>query len=164
DWRRSQDRQYHSHSSRRCRRVRRPAVRAGTPGPWNRRSEEERRRDGRSVACRLRGDRALRHSNGGVQHPDVVLVPVAREQLFGIVVTLPIEKLPHAWMATFDLRASGPPVIGEVIAAAKIGGAINQTPEIVLRFLDPRGAVVDVQIEDNAGPWLARPGEHTFRI
>ena len=71
------------------------------------------------------------------QQPDVVLVPIAREQDPAIVITFSVKTLAHARMTSLDLFACGPSVIRQVVAAVQVRRAIDHPAEIVFSCADP---------------------------
>ena len=91
-------------------------------------------------------------------------VPVAREALVGVVLALGGEELPHARVAALDLVAPRPAVVGEEVAAAARSGEVDEPAERVRRVRDAVRRVLDVEVQDDAGPRLARPGEHRLVV
>src|SRR5688500_16165759 len=84
-------------------------------------------------------------------------VPVAAEHDAWIEPLLLPEELPDPRMAGDELPRVGPAVVGQVVAAAELDGAVDETPEVGRRLRDARGCVLDVKIEDDAGPSAAGP-------
>ena len=87
-------------------------------------------------------------------------VPVAAKDRPWIEAPFFLEEFLDAWMAGGELPGIGPSVIGEVVAAAVLDRAVDQTAEIGRGFRDAFGRVLDVQVEDDAGPTLTGPREH----
>jgi hypothetical protein len=67
-------------------------------------------------------------------------------------------------MALLDLIPCGPSVIRQVVAAIQIRGAIDEASKVVFGFANARRAMIDMKIEDDAGPVFASPGQHTLIV
>src|SRR4051812_35075384 len=91
-------------------------------------------------------------------------VPIALECPGGIEPQLGCENRGKRWMRRQHLGLRRPAVIGEIIASFESQRAINQTAKRVLRVSDLSRLVVDMQVEDDAGPPLPRPGERRFVV
>ena len=85
--------------------------------------------------------------------------PVAREHTSGIEPALLGDELGQARVAADRLLCRRPPVVRQVVAAAELDRAIDQAAEVGGGSVDAVGRVVHVQVEDDARPALARPGE-----
>ena len=93
------------------------------------------------------------------EHLAIVAVPRALEPLIGIVLTLQHQKLLHLWVAALNLVAPRPAMVSQVIAAAVRDAEVDEITERCGRFLDLAWRVLDVQVEDDAGIPIARPGQ-----
>ena len=62
-------------------------------------------------------------------------------------------------MCREQLLAPREAVVGQEVAAAVAQRVIDEAPEMSGGALDVRRAVIDVQVEDDAGPGFARPGQ-----
>src|SRR6185295_15939325 len=98
------------------------------------------------------------------EHPLVVPVPLALEELVGIVLALELEEFRHLRVAGVDLAAQGEAVVGGVVAAAVAQAQVDQAPRRVGAADHAAGGVLDVQVEDDAGVGLARPGEEALAV
>src|SRR5262245_61012723 len=97
-------------------------------------------------------------------HALVMAVPLALEELVGIVFALELEELRHLRIAGIDLAAQRVAVIGRVVAAAVAQAQVDQAPQRVGAADHAAGGVLDVQVEDDAGVGLARPGEEALAV
>jgi hypothetical protein len=93
-----------------------------------------------------------------------VLVPVALEEMGGVVGSFLIEEGGHLGVAGFDLIAGGPTVVGEVVAAADIDGTVDDATKVAFGFSESGGGVIDVEVHDDAGPGFAGPGKERLII
>jgi hypothetical protein len=91
-------------------------------------------------------------------------VPVALEPLLGIVLSLEREELRDPRVASEQLLPRGPTVVREVVTPAPRAGGVDERAERVRRVRDPGGRVLDVQVEDDARPRLARPREEALLV
>src|SRR3954464_10140653 len=98
------------------------------------------------------------------EHPLVMAVPLALEEVVGIVLALELEELRHLRVAGFDLAAQGKAIVGGVVAAAVTQTEVDQAPQRIGAADDAPGGVLDVQVEDHAGVGLARPGEEALAV
>ena len=94
----------------------------------------------------------------------MMAMPVAGEEGRGIVRFFEAEEFAKARVAGFDLGARGPAVIGEIVAAALPDREVDEAAEGGLRGAEASGSVRDAKIENDAGLWLARPGEDALLI
>src|SRR5438874_1252512 len=111
----------------------------------------------------------LRHNRRPVlqqlsEHALVVAVPVALESLLGIVAPLGAEKLRELRVARLHLLARREPMVGQVVAPAVADPRVDELPEFRGRALEPRGAVVHVQVEDHARVRLFGPGKEALVV
>src|ERR1051325_10956598 len=97
-------------------------------------------------------------------HALVVPVPLALEELVRVVLALELEELRHLRVAGVDLAAQRVAVVGGVVAAAVAQPEVDQAPQRVGAADHPAGGVLDVQVEDDAGVGLARPGEEALAV
>ena len=74
------------------------------------------------------------------------------------------EEIAHGRMRGFDLRGARETVIGEEVAAAVAQRVIDEPAEMVGGARHVLAAMIDVQIEDHAGPAFARPGQRGFLL
>ena len=98
------------------------------------------------------------------EHLLVVAVPVALENLVRVVLPLQAQEFGHLRIARLDLLAGRPAVVGEEVAAAERDGAVDQAAEVSRGLADAVLGVLDVQVHDDAGPRLARPGEEALVV
>jgi hypothetical protein len=91
-------------------------------------------------------------------------IPIALEDLVRIVAALEAQELGHLRVALFDLLAARPSVVGEVIAAAELDGAVNKTAEVVGRLAQAALIMIHMQVHNDTDPRFSRPGEHAFII
>src|SRR6185295_19811056 len=98
------------------------------------------------------------------EHPLVVTVPLALEELVWIVLALELEEFLHLRIAGVDLAAQGEAVVGGVVAAAVTQAEVDQPPQRVGAADHAARGVLDVQVEDDAGVGLARPGEEALAV
>src|SRR6267142_616797 len=92
----------------------------------------------------------MRSSSSVIEHVLVVPVPVALEQLFGVVLALELEEVGELRVARVDLATQGVPVIRRVPAAAVLDAQIDQAAELVASADQAARGVLDVQVEDDA--------------
>src|SRR5262245_4393823 len=100
----------------------------------------------------------------GEEHALVVPVPLALEELFRFVRALELKDLVHLRIAGVDLAAQRVAVVGGVVAAAVAQADVDQAPQRVAAADHAAGGVLDVQVEDDAGVGLARPGEEALGV
>ena len=98
------------------------------------------------------------------EKPLVVPEPVAREHPAGIEPVFLGDELAEPRVARQRLGGGRPAVIGQVVAAAELDRAIDETAEVPAAAFDAIGRMVDVQVEDDTGPALTRPGEHRLIV
>ena len=91
-------------------------------------------------------------------------IPVALEHLAGIQPALCRQELAHARMCGEQLVAPRKAMVGQEITAAVAQRVIDEPPEMICGALDVRRAMIDVQVEDDAGPVFARPGQRGFAV
>ena len=84
-------------------------------------------------------------------------VPIALESLFGVVLELHFEEIHELRVGLFDLLAGRPTVVGEIKAALKLQGPVNNAAKILLGLFDRFGRMIDVQVKNNAGKILFGP-------
>src|SRR5882724_5912972 len=116
-----------------------------------------------STGASRRGSPSGTHISGG-EHLLVVAVPLALEQLAGVVPALELQELPELRIAGLDLPSLGVPVIGRVIAAAGLDAEIDEPSKRIGGAGHALLRVLDVQVEDHASVWLFRPGEEALPV
>src|SRR5205823_4150494 len=99
-----------------------------------------------------------------VEHVLVVPVPVALEQLFRVVLALELEEVGKLRVAGVDLATQRVPVIRRIPAAAVLDAQVDQAAELVAGADQAARGVLDVQVEDDAGVGLTRPGEEALLV
>src|SRR5579872_3718673 len=98
------------------------------------------------------------------EHAAVVPVPLRLEALLGIEMKLAAQQLRELRIAGQNLLASGEPMIGEVEAAAEPYRLVYQAAECPRGALDARLRMIHVNVEDNAGVALLRPGKEGLPV
>ena len=91
-------------------------------------------------------------------------VPIALEDLARIVAPLEAQELGHLRVAGLDLPAGRPAVVGEIVAAAELDGAVDQAAEVVSGLAQAVLVMIHVQVHDGADPRFARPGEKALAV
>src|SRR5882672_4526869 len=98
------------------------------------------------------------------EHRSVVTPPLALEALVRVVRDLETQEFDEVGIAGLDLLARRPAVIRQVVTAAAFASEVDQFPKGSPRALDARRVVIDVQIDHDAGPALARPSQEARAI
>src|SRR5690349_16469221 len=98
------------------------------------------------------------------EHLLVMPVPLALETLFGIIVSLAAQKLLKLRITGLHLLSRSVPVIGEIVTSAPPDAHVDQPPERIRRMLQPFGAVLRVQIKDDAGVLVFGPWQITLVV
>src|SRR5881296_3269357 len=98
------------------------------------------------------------------EHARVEAIPVALEQLLGVVPALQLQEVDELRVAGLDLRPRRPVMVGQVITAAVLDRPVDEAAEIARRLLDRLGIVRRVQVEDDARVALLRPGEEALVV
>ena len=93
-----------------------------------------------------------------------MLIPRAQQSLLRVISTLQGEKLAHLRITFLHLVAPRPPMVGEVVAATARGPQVDERPERIGGTVDAGCCVLDVQVENDARPGLARPREKALVI
>src|SRR5687767_11331640 len=91
-------------------------------------------------------------------------VPLALVELLRIVLALELEELLELGIAGVDLAAQRVAVVGRVVAAARAKADVDQAPQRVGAADRAAGRMLDMQVEDDAGVGLARPGEEALVV
>src|ERR1041385_7766889 len=94
----------------------------------------------------------------------VVAVPVALEEFVGIVALLQAQELTELCIARFHLLARGVLVISQIITPSTADRHVDETTKRRRRMLLSFGGVDDMEVEDDTGIGLCRPGQKTFLV
>ena len=89
-------------------------------------------------------------------------VPVAGEHTGRVAGPFRVYELVDAWMGPLELVAPRPAVIGQVVAAPRATARLISPRNASLAGAKPSLRVLDVQVEDDAGPGIACPGEEAL--
>ncbi|HZY31761.1 MAG TPA: hypothetical protein VFF86_08990, partial [Candidatus Methylomirabilis sp.] len=98
------------------------------------------------------------------EHPLVVTIPVALEPLLGVVLALLYQKLDEPRVARRDLFTRGPVMVGQVVTPPVWDRPIDEAAEVAGRFLERIRIVRRMQVEDDAGVSLLRPGQEALIV
>src|SRR6185369_5666056 len=112
------------------------------------------RRAPRTSRCRS----TAMHARPSCQPRDVV-VPVAPEDAVAVEAPLGREEGVNGRMRGLELLPRREAVIREEVAAAMAQRVVDQPSEVPGGDADVPWAMIDVQIEHDAGPGRARPGQ-----
>src|SRR5260221_3450602 len=96
------------------------------------------------------------------EHGLVETIPVALEALLGFVLALSLQELDELRVAGLDLGPRRPVMVGQVVAAAVLDGPVDEAAEVAGRPLERFGVVRRVQVEDDGGVALLRPGQEAL--
>src|SRR6187455_2342443 len=91
-------------------------------------------------------------------------VPVTPEDRLRIEAPLLAEEFLDARMAGDELPRIGPAVLGQVVASAELDGPIDQPAEVGRRLGNALGRVLDMKVENDAGPALACPRQYCLVV
>src|SRR5437867_8916183 len=98
------------------------------------------------------------------EHARVEAIPVALEQLLGVVPALQLQEVDELRVAGLDLRPRRPVMVGQVIAAAVLDRPVDEATEIACRLLDRLRIVRRVNVEDDARVAFLRPWEEALIV